>query len=41
MPFAYATEMTFYTQFGDVFAYLCAAVATVLVLAGLTKRYAS
>ncbi len=40
MPFAYATEMTFYTQHGDWFAYLCAAATTALVLAAVTKRYA-
>ena len=40
-PFAYATEQTFYTRHGDWFAYLCAAGATGLVLAGVTKRYAA
>ncbi len=40
MPFGYASELTFYTRYGDWFAYLCAAGASVLVLAGVVKRYA-
>ncbi len=39
MPFAYATELTFYTRYGDWFAYMCAAVTTALVLVGVTRRY--
>lgn len=38
--FSYRTELTFYTRYGDWFAYLCALVAVGLVLAGVGKRFA-
>ena len=37
--FGFATAMTFYTRLGDWFAYLCAALAVLLVLGGLTRHH--
>ena len=37
MPFAYATELTFYTQHGDWLAYACAAATVGLLLAAAVQ----
>ena len=38
VPFGYETDLTFYTRFGDVFAYLCAAVTMLAVGWSVTER---
>ena len=39
MDFGYESETTFYTRYGDVFAYLCGAVTTLLCALALHSRY--
>jgi apolipoprotein N-acyltransferase len=38
VPFGYESDLTFYSRYGDWFAWLCALATTLLLLFGLSRK---